>query len=197
MKSAKNEKKEFYAANRKAWRRWLEKNHDREESVWLIIYKKDSTKPSVYYPEAVEEALCFGWIDSKANKRDSESRFQYFARRNPRSKWSQLNKQRVKKLIQSGHMQKAGLAMIELAKKTGTWTALKEIDAIKIPGDLQKAFQRNKTAHKNFNAFPPSSRKIILLWIQDARRPETRKQRIMETVALASKNVRANHWKRS
>lgn len=186
---------EFYAKDRAAWRRWLEKNHDKRDSVWLIIYRKSSTIPSIYYPEAVEEALCFGWIDSKPNKRDSESRFQYFARRKPNSKWSQLNKQRVEKLIRSGLMAAPGLEKIALAKKSGTWHALETIEALTLPPDLEQALSGNKKAFKNFTAFPPSSRKIILYWIQEAKQPETRKKRIAETVKQAAKNLRANHYR--
>jgi len=185
---------EYYAKTREVWRKWLAKNHERCESVWLILYNKASKISSPNYAEAVEEALCFGWIDSKANKRDSQSRIQYFARRNPKSKWSGLNKERVKKLMKAGLMQKAGLEMVKLAKKSGTWTALDEVEALKIPEDLSTAISHNKRAHINFEAFPPSSRKIILYWILDAKRTETRKKRIRETVALAARNIRAHHY---
>lgn len=183
---------ELYPKTRIAWRKWLEKNHTKRENVWLILYNKASEKHNLTIAEAVEEALCFGWIDSKANKRDSESRFQYFARRNPKSKWSLINKDRVKKLMKLGLMQKAGLEMVALAKKTGTWTALDEVNALKVPEDLLAALLRNKNAKTNFEAFPPSSRKIILYWILEAKRPETRKARIKKIVALAAKNIRAN-----
>jgi len=182
----------FYAKNRKAWRKWLEKNHAAEKNVWLIIYKKESETPSVYYTEAVEEALCFGWIDSKANKRDENSYYQSFAKRSPKSNWSKINKERVAKLIEAKLMTEAGLAVIEIAKQNGTWNSLDKIEEIQIPPDLQKLFSKNKTAFKNFEAFPRSGKKAILEWISSAKKEETRQKRIEETVALATKNIRAN-----
>lgn len=184
-----------HAKTRKEWRRWLEKNHQSEKSVWLIIYKKESNTPSVYYPEAVDEALCFGWIDSKANKRDKTSYYQFFSRRNPKSKWSRVNKEKVTNLIEQGLMQRAGFEMIEIAKQLGTWTALDEVENITIPEDLQELFLKNKTAFGNWENFPRSSKRGILEWIVNAKKPETRQKRIEETVSLAGKNVKANHYR--
>lgn len=191
----KNGIKTFYAKTAKDWRRWLEKWGAKEKSVWLIIYKKQSNIPSITYKEAVEEALCFGWIDSKPNKRDEESYYQFFARRNPKSKWSKVNKERVDQLMKAGRIHETGLAAIEIAKQTGTWAALDEVDNVIVPEDLQKAFNKNKKALNHFNAFPRSSKKIILGWIADAKREETRAKRIEETVTLAGKNIRANHYR--
>jgi uncharacterized protein YdeI (YjbR/CyaY-like superfamily) len=188
--------KTFHAKDQKTWRAWLKKNHSKEKSVWLIICKKDSSIPSVYYREAVDEALCFGWIDSKPNKRDEESYFQFFAKRNPKSNWSKINKEKVTKLIKLGKMEKAGLEMVALAKKTGTWDVLNEVEEIVVPVDLQKAFTKNKIAATNFEAFPRSTKKGILDWILNAKRPETRQKRIDETVNLAEKNIRANQYQR-
>lgn len=184
-----------HAKTRKEWRRWLEKNHQSEKSIWLIIYKKESNTPSVYYPEAVDEALCFGWIDSKANKRDKTSYYQFFSRRNPKSKWSRVNKEKVTNLIEQGLMQRAGFEMIEIAKQLGTWTALDEVENITIPEDLQELFLKNKTAFGNWENFPRSSKRGILEWIVNAKKPETRQKRIEETVSLAGKNVKANHYR--
>jgi uncharacterized protein YdeI (YjbR/CyaY-like superfamily) len=190
----KNGIKTFYAKDRTAWRKWLQKNHKREKSVWLVLYYKKSSTPSIYYNEAVEEALCFGWIDSKGNKRDHESSYLYFAQRNPLSKWSKLNKQRVKNLMKAGLMTEAGLTMIRLAKQTKTWTALNKIERLTIPADLKKAFAKNKRAEKNFSQFPPSTRKRILDWINSGKLEKTRAKRIKETVSLAAANIRANEW---
>jgi uncharacterized protein YdeI (YjbR/CyaY-like superfamily) len=187
--------KTFYANSRKAWRKWLEINHQTEKSVWLIIYKKGSKTPSVYYSEAVDEAICFGWIDSKPNKRNEESYYQFFAKRNPKSNWSKLNKGKVAKLLEKGLITKSGLEAIETAKQNGTWTALDKVEDLTIPEDLQKAFDKNKTAIAYFNKFPRSSKRIILEWILNARRPETRQKRIDETVELAEKNIKANHYR--
>ena len=185
----------FYAKSRKDWRKWLEKNHLKEKSVWLIIYRKESGVNSVYYPEAVDEALCFGWIDSKPNKRDDKSYYQFFAKRNPRSNGSKVNKEKVQKLIEQGLMSAEGLKMVELAKQSGTWTALEKVDSILVPDDLQHLFNKNKTAFKNWEQFPPSSKRGILEWIMTAKRPETRVKRIEETVTLAEKNIKANHYR--
>lgn len=185
----------FYAKSVRDWRKWLEKNGEKEKGVWLLIYKKDSGKPSINYRQAVDEALCFGWIDSKPNKKDEESYYQFFSRRNPRSRWSAINKAKVDELIAEGRMHETGMKMIELAKRTGTWTALDEVEAMVMPPDLEQSLKKNKKALENFNAFPKSARKGILDWISTARRDETRKKRINETVRLAAKNVRANQYR--
>jgi uncharacterized protein YdeI (YjbR/CyaY-like superfamily) len=186
--------KTFYAKNRKTWRCWLEKNNDKEKSVWLIMYRKNAAKKSVNYAEAVEEALCFGWIDSKANKRDEESFYQFFTRRNLKSNWSRVNKERVAKLIDDRLMTSRGLETIELAKRNGTWTALDKIENLELPIDLKKALKQNAEAAKYFDAFPRSVKKGILEWIQNAKKEETREKRIKETVSLALKNIRANQY---
>lgn len=185
----------FHAKSREDWRKWLKKNHSTEKSVWLIIYKKQSETPSVYYPEAVDEALCFGWIDSKPNKRDEESYYQFFAKRNPKSNWSKVNKEKIARLVEKGLMQSAGFEMIAIAKENGTWTALDEVENLIIPDDLQELFSDNKTAFKNWERFPPSSKRGILEWILNAKKPETRLKRIEETVSFAEKNIRANHYR--
>jgi len=188
--------KTFYATSQKEWRKWLEKNHQLEKSVWLIIYKKETGIPSVYYTNAVDEALCFGWIDSKPNKRDDESYYQFFAKRNPKSNWSKVNKAKVATLLEKGLMAPAGLEAIETAKQNGTWTALDEVEAITIPKDLQQAFNNNKIGFEYFDKFPRSSKRGILEWIMNAKRTETRQKRIEETIELASKNIKANHYRR-
>lgn len=191
-----NNIKTFHAKSRQDWRKWLEQNHHSETSVWLIIYKKESEISSVYYPEAVDEALCFGWIDSTPKKRDEESYYQFFAKRNPKSNWSKVNKDKVAKLIEQGLMQSAGLTMIEIAKQNGTWTALDEVENITIPQDLQDLFSNNKTAFDHWEKFSRSSKRGILEWILNAKKPETRQRRVEETVALAEKNIKANHPKK-
>lgn len=187
--------KPYYARSRKDWRNWLEKNHQTEKSVWLIIYKKDCDTPSVYYPEAVDEALCFGWIDSLPNKRDENSYYQFFSKRNPKSNWSKVNKEKVAKLIAQGLMQPAGEVMIALAKQNGRWTALDEIEDIILPDDLRALFEQNKTALAHWEQFSRSSKRGILEWILNAKKLETRQKRISATVALAEKNIKANHPK--
>ncbi len=180
-------KSTFYAKTRKDWRDWLQKNHQTEKSVWLVIYKKASKTSSVYYPEAVDEALCFGWIDSLPNKRDENSYYQFFSKRNPKSNWSKVNKEKVKKLISEGLMEKAGYEMIEIAKATGTWTALDDVDNLILPDDLKSAFEKNKIAYENWEKSSRSYRRGILELILNAKRPETRKKRIEQTVLNAEK----------
>jgi len=185
----------FHAKTRQEWRNWLKKNHQSEKSVWLIIFKKESNIPSVYYPEAVDEALCFGWIDSKPNKRDKNSYYQFFSKRNPKSNWSKVNKDKVANLIAQGLMHSAGFEMIAMARQNGTWTALDEVDQITIPDDLQQLLSKNNTALENWEKFPRSSKRGILEWIMNAKKPATRQKRIEETVSLAEKNIKANHYR--
>lgn len=190
-----NKRNEYCPANRKQWRNWLQKNHIKANHVWLIIYKKESGIPSVIYSEVVEEALCFGWIDSKPNKRDEESYFLFVAPRKTKSVWSALNKKRIEKLLSENKMTAAGLAKIEAAKKDGSWTVLDKIEALEMPKALKRAFTKNKTALKNFNEFPSSVKKQNYHWIQSAKTIITLEKRITEIITLAEKNQRANQWK--
>ncbi|MFN7327468.1 MAG: YdeI/OmpD-associated family protein, partial [Chitinophagales bacterium] len=185
----------FYAKDRAAWRWWLEQHHQEESSIWLVIFKKESGIPSIYYPEAVEEALCFGWIDSKPNKRDEQSYYQFFSKRSPKSNWSKVNKDKVTTLIEKGLMQPAGMAMVELAQQNGTWNALEEVENVSLPPDLEACFKQDPTAFVHWEAFPRSAKRGILEWIQNAKKPETRLKRIQETVRLAALNQRANQYR--
>jgi uncharacterized protein YdeI (YjbR/CyaY-like superfamily) len=177
------------------WRIWLEQHHTRKEGVWLIGYKKATGKPRFEYEEAVEEALCFGWIDSKPNKLDEERSLLWFAPRKAGTGWSKLNKERVEKLIGQGLMMPAGLAKVEAAKQDGSWSALDAIEALEIPSDLEAAFAAYAEAKQNFEAFPRSVKRGILEWIAAAKKPETRAKRINETAKLAAQNLRANQWR--
>lgn len=188
------EKDTFYPKDRAAWRNWLAKNHQKKASIWLILYKKDSGTHSISYDVAVEEALCFGWVDSKPNKRDANSYYLFFAQRKPSSNWSALNKTRVAKLQKAGLIMPAGQAMIDIAKKNGKWDALNEVDQLIIPKDLKAAFKTYPGAEKYFDAFPPSTKKGILEWIGNAKTPATRIKRLTETASLAAKNIRANQY---
>lgn len=185
----------IYASSRIEWREWLSLIHLKFQSIWLVIYRKDSEIPSVYYPEAVDEALCFGWIDSKPNKRDDKSYFQLFSKRNPKSNWSKINKEKVAYLIQQKLMHDSGIRMVEIAKENGTWDALNEVDELIIPIDLMNMLNQFDKALDNWNNFPQSTRRGILEWIFNAKRPETRKKRIKETAQLAQLNKRANQFR--
>jgi len=187
--------KNFHAKDISSWREWLAANHDKQDHLWLIIYKKESGVPSVYYSDAVDEALCFGWVDSKPNFRDEESYYQFFAPRNPKSNWSKVNKEKVARLIKEKRMAAPGLAIIEEAKKNGAWNALDEVEQMIVPDDLQVALVKVSQAMEYFDAFPRSSKKNILEWIFNAKKPETRMKRIEETARLAGENIRANHYR--
>lgn len=186
----------FHPLTRAEWRSWLEQNWSRAEGLWLVSYKKDTGKPRFEYDEAVEEALCFGWVDSKPNKLDDERSLLWFAPRKRGTGWSKPNKDRVEKLIAQGLMAPPGLAKIEAAKQDGSWNALDAVEALEIPPDLAEALASYPSAGKNFDAFPRSVKRGILEWIVNAKKPETRAQRVSETARLAQDNVRANQWRK-
>jgi uncharacterized protein YdeI (YjbR/CyaY-like superfamily) len=180
-------------SDRAAWRAWLEKNHTRDAGVWLVSFKKATGKPRVGYDASVEEALCFGWIDSVERSIDHEQLMQLFTPRRSRSVWSQSNKARVEKLIAAGLMRPAGLARIEQARQDGSWDAYTVVESLEVPADLAAAFEAGPPgARPNWDVFSPSSRRAILWWVHTARRPETRAQRIAQVVSEAAKNRRAN-----
>ncbi len=185
----------FYAPDRQAWRAWLDEHHATARGVWLVYYKKGSGRPRVDYGDAVEEALCAGWIDSRPNALDAERSTQLFSPRKPRSPWSRLNKRRVESLIAAGLMRPAGLAVVEAARADGSWSAYDATEDLTVPDDLASALAADPAAHANFDLFPPSSKKNILWWISSAKRPETRAKRVAETVRLAAENKRANHYR--
>ena len=187
-----DEFKDFHPSSRQEWRDWLEENHDQADGIWFVYFKKSANKPRVSYDEAVEEALCFGWIDSLPRKMDERRSKLLFTPRKPRSVWSKLNKTRVEKLMADGAMTAIGLAKIEAAKKDGSWNVLNASDNLEMPADLLEAFERNKTAQVNFEAFTESVRRVILSWIFSAKRDETRTARVEKTVTMAAVNKRAN-----
>jgi uncharacterized protein YdeI (YjbR/CyaY-like superfamily) len=187
--------KTFHATSRAAWREWLVQNHAFEKNLRLIIYKKQSGIPSVTYDESVDEALCFGWIDSTRISWDEQSHAQFYSKRKPKSNWSRVNKAKVERLMAEGLMTSAGLEVIEWAKKTGTWTALDDVENLTIPDDLQAKLATNPTAKGYFDAFPRSAKRAILEWLLNAKQAETRLKRIEETVNLAEKNERANQYR--
>ncbi len=185
----------FHPKTRAEWREWLENNHARTTGLWIISYKKATGKPRVEYDEAVEEALCFGWVDSKTNALDEERSMLWFAPRKPGTGWSKPNKERVERLLAAGLMRPAGLVKIEAAKKDGSWSKLDGVEALEIPEDLGKALDEHPPAREHFEAFPRSVKRAILEWILNAKKPETRFKRIQETATLASQNIRANQWR--
>jgi uncharacterized protein YdeI (YjbR/CyaY-like superfamily) len=184
-----------HPATREEWRAWLRANHAHSNGVWLVGYRKAAGKPRVEYAEAVEEALCFGWIDSKPGKLDDERTMLWYSPRNPGSGWSALNKTRIERLLAEGKMEPAGLAKIEAAKADGTWTRLDAAESMEVPDDLSEALAGFPDARRHWDAFPPSARKAILAWITTAKTEGTRAKRVEETARLANEKVRANQWR--
>jgi uncharacterized protein YdeI (YjbR/CyaY-like superfamily) len=178
----------YYARSREEWREWLEKNHQTSPGIWFIYYKRGTEEPTVAYEDAVEEALSFGWIDSKVNALDEKRYMQVFTPRKSGSTWSKLNKKRAEKLIKQGLMTNAGLKKIETAKKDGSWIMLDDVEDLLLPEDLKNALEVDEKAERNFHKFNDSSKKQILWWITSAKRPETRKGRIRKVVELAHQN---------
>lgn len=184
-----------FAQDRATWRAWLETNHHTSTGGWLIFYRKSSGKPHLCYDEQVEEALCFGWVDSKGAKVDDERSSLYFAPRKAKSGWSKPNKERIERMVTAGLMRAAGLAKIEAAKKDGSWEKLDGVEALEVPSDLEQAFTLFAGSKTNFEAFPRSAKRGILEWIVQAKKLETRAKRVEETARLAAENTRANQWR--
>jgi uncharacterized protein YdeI (YjbR/CyaY-like superfamily) len=174
--------------SRQEWRNWLAANHAASPGIWFTYYKQSSGKQRVSYVDAVEEALCFGWIDSLSRKLDDERYLQLFTPRKPKSVWSKPNKERVARLLQQGLMAAPGLAKVEAAKEDGSWNALNEIDALLVPEDLSKALAANPTAESYYQTLSNSAKKGILWHIASAKRPETRTKRVEQVVKAAAEN---------
>lgn len=185
----------FYPKSRQEWREWLQENHTQKQSVWLIYYKKKSAIPTVMYSEAVDEALCFGWIDSKAKPLDEEKFMQFFSKRKANSVWSKVNKAKVERLIGDGLMTKAGFESIEIAQQNGSWTILDEAEALIIPKDLNDEFQKRPKAKSYFLGLSRSDKRNILQWLVLAKREETRQKRIAEIVELANQNQKPKQFR--
>jgi uncharacterized protein YdeI (YjbR/CyaY-like superfamily) len=185
----------IYAESRAAWRKWLAENHATAQGVQLVFYKKGSGKASVQYTEAVKEALCFGWIDSKVNSLDAARYKQVFTPRNPKSVWSKLNKQYLEELMSQDLMTEAGLKCVAIAKQNGSWTSIDALENLEIPTDLQQALDSNPAAKANYEAFGRTNKKDILSWV-NVKNIELRQKRITETVALAERNIPNNYSER-
>lgn len=179
-------------SSRAEWRQWLATHHASAPGVWLVYFKKASGQPSVTYPEAVEEALCFGWIDSHPRKLDADRSQLLFTPRKPKSGWSKVNKERLERLEAAGQLRPAGLAAIARARQNGAWESLDAAEAGLVPGDLAAALAADEAATRSFAAFSPSARKGVLTWVLGARQPETRARRVAETVRMAALGKRAN-----
>lgn len=176
--------------DRAGWRAWLIENHATSGGVHLVSWRRPSGKTSVPYEDAVEEALCVGWIDSVGGKLDDERGLQWFSPRRSRSGWARSNKERIERLTAAGQMLPAGLAAIEEAKRNGTWTLLDDVENLVVPDDLGAAFDGNPPARAHWDAFSRSPRRAILAWIAQAKRPETRARRVADAAEHAARNER-------
>ena len=177
--------KQVYIKTRKEWREWLFQNHDKSGGIWLVFYKKHTGKPALEYDEAVEEALCFGWIDSLIKKIDDEKYIRKMTPRKPGSRWSDLNKRRVLKVINAGIMTEAGMSRVEEAKASGLWDKPDRPQiSIDIPEAFDTALARNKKARDFFDQLAPSNKKRFIGWIAAAKQQETTKRRVEESITL-------------
>lgn len=187
--------KEFCPSNQKGWRNWLELNHEKEDAIWVIFYKKKSPKHNMSWSDSVDEALCFGWIDSTKRSIDDEKFKQYFTKRKAKSNWSRVNKEKVDSLIAKGLMQSAGYKSIEVAKENGSWTILDGVEAMEIPVDLSTELARLEGAQEFFEGLSSSAKKILLYWVISAKRDETRQKRISEIAVNASQGLKPKQFR--
>lgn len=183
---------QLYVIDRKEWRKWLKKNHDREKLIWLVYYKKHTGKPRIPYDDAVEEALCYGWIDSTVKRIDDEIFIQKFTPRNKKSVWSELNKKRVEKMIKLGKMAKPGMDKVIAAKESGDWDKVYKVQTIEfdMPIELENLLSSNKKASENFNKLSPSNQKRYIAWIASAKKIETREKRAIEAFNLIRSDLK-------
>ena len=189
------EAQEYSPKNQKDWRAWLELNHKEEKPVWLIFYKKKSPSYNLSWSDSVDEALCFGWIDSTKRTIDSEKYKQYFSKRKAKSNWSKVNKDKVEILIAKGLMQESGYKSIEIAKENGSWTILDAVEALIIPEDLKEELTKDKRAKDFFEGLSKSAKKVLLYWVFSAKRKETRQKRILEIVENAGHNLKPKQFR--
>ncbi len=185
----------LHLLERSEWRAWLSEHHQSSTGVWFVTFKRSTGKPAISYDDMVEEALCFGWIDSKGGTLDEERSMVWTSPRRAKSGWSGLNKRRVEALEAAGLMTEAGRRMVDLAKTTGTWDLLTDVENLVVPDDLAAAFERIPGSREGWDGFSRSARQGVLTWIVQAKRPETRANRIGETVRLAALGEVANTWK--
>ena len=185
------DKELFYFKNAQEWRNWLNENHHSSKGVYLIFYRVNSAFESMRWEDAVQVAICYGWIDSTVKKIDDERRKQMFTPRKDKSVWSKLNKSYIEKLIQDNLIHESGLLKIEIAKQNGSWESLDAVENLEMPNDLKSAFHLNKMAFDNYNNFSPSYRKSYLYWLNQAKREETRNIRITEIIKLCEQNVKS------
>jgi uncharacterized protein YdeI (YjbR/CyaY-like superfamily) len=188
---AHRDREQFHAESRDDWQRWLAKNHDTSDGVWLVSWKISTSKPSMTYDESVELALAYGWIDSTAGTVDDERNKLWFAPRRPTSGWSRPNKERIARLEAAGRMAAPGQRAVEIAKENGSWTLLDDVWNLVVPDDLDAALAKRNGAREHWEAFPPSARRAMLEWIVQAKREDTRRKRIDDIADKAARGERA------
>jgi uncharacterized protein YdeI (YjbR/CyaY-like superfamily) len=173
-------------SDRTAWRQWLENNHDQVDEVWLVYFKKGSEQSGLGYEESVEEAVCFGWIDSLIKKIDEERYARKFTPRTEESQWSESNKSRVRRMIEAGLMTEHGMTLVEAAKASGRWEEVVTPPKLEydLHPDFQQALKSNPAAEKTFNNLASSYQKQYTGWINQAKRGKTRQKRIQEAIQL-------------
>ncbi len=181
----------YHAENRAAFRSWLAHHHDSERGVWLCSWRTPTGRPRCPYPDAVEEAICFGWIDSTASRLDDDRGLQLFTPRKPKSSWTRLNRQRVEDMEAAGLMTDSGRAAVEVAKGNGWWTIMDPVEDLIEPHELASALDADPAARTVWDEFPPSAKKQMLWWVVSAVRQETRDKRVAEIVARAARGERA------
>jgi uncharacterized protein YdeI (YjbR/CyaY-like superfamily) len=186
---------EVAVESRAQWRAWLLEHHASSPGIWLSRWKKGSGRPQVSYDDVVEEALCFGWIDSQPRSVDDLRSLIRVSPRSPRSSWSAANKARVERLTAAGLMHPAGLAVVEAAKASGTWFALDQVEQLAEPPDLAARLNADPDARGEWDAFPRSARRAILEWLGTAKTEATRAKRLERIVADARLGLRANQWR--
>ena len=180
--------KQVYVKSRNEWRDWLNQHHDKSAGIWLVLYKKHTGKPALAYDDAVEEALCFGWIDSTIRKVDDDKYLRKLTPRRAGSRWSELNKKRIAKLNKLCLMTKAGILKVKEAKDSGLWDKQDRSQiSLEVPMELKNALIKNSKAKRFFDQLAPSYQKQLIVWIAVAKRPETKERRLKESIALLEK----------
>jgi uncharacterized protein YdeI (YjbR/CyaY-like superfamily) len=184
-----DKKRQF--ADREAWRTWLERNHASVKDLWLVFHKKHTGKTGLVYDEAVEEALCFGWIDGILKRIDGEKHTIRFCPRRKNSIWSERNKERVRRMMKAGRMTEAGLAKVREAKENGQWDkAAEREDTTIVPAELAEALAKDGRVRTNFKRLAPSYRRQFIYWIGTAKREDTRHKRVAEAIRMIRENRR-------
>ncbi len=175
--------KTLYVEDRGKWRAWLKANFERMPGVWLLYYKKDTGRPRIAYADAVEEAICFGWIDGKIKKLDQARFAQLFTPRRPKSKWSRTNIERARRMIREGKMTAAGLKVFDPRNQTPALPT-------KLPASLEEQFRKRETARENFTRFPPSYQRMTIGWVASAKQEATQLRRLCQLIAESAANRR-------